>query len=64
MRVLFLTIGVVVIYRAIVDNIVLESAISIQVVAMLQYLGTLALVVVLCMSIRDTIKNMKKQEEI
>jgi NhaP-type Na+/H+ or K+/H+ antiporter len=60
MRVLFFTISIVVIYRIVLDFILFKDSVNIQIVAMLKYIGSLALIAVICLSIRDSVKNIRR----
>lgn len=64
MRLLFITICTVVIYKMVLDSITMQSAEAQMWVEMLRYVGNIVLIMMLCLSIRDTIKNMQRQERI
>ena len=55
---LFFTICAVLIYRMVIDTITINDSLNRQILAMLRYLGSLGLILMLCLSIRDTVKNM------
>ena len=57
MRILFLTICVVVVYRTILDNLQIRDPTATLTVATFRYIGNIALIMVLCISIRDTVKS-------
>jgi hypothetical protein len=58
MKLLFITIIIVVIYRNIVDNLIIEDATHLQILTAFQYIGSLSLILVLCLSVRDTVLSM------
>jgi hypothetical protein len=65
MKVIFIAISVVVIYKVILDNLIFEeNERDLMLLDMLRNLGNITLILILCLSIRDTVKNMKRQERI
>jgi hypothetical protein len=68
MRNIFTGIALVVIYKLILDYvddyIVLQIMMHMMLLDMLRNVGNIVLILILCLSIRDTIKNMKRQERI
>ncbi len=64
MRLLFITIAVVVIYRLIFLAQTMSNIVQSQLFFMFDYLGNIVLILVLCLSVRDTVKNMQRQEKI
>lgn len=65
MKVIFIAISAVVIYKDILDNVIFhESEKTMLLLDMLRNIGNITLILILCLSIRDTIRNMKEQERI
>lgn len=65
MKVIFIAVSGVVIYKDVLDNVIFhESEKALMLLDMLRNIGNITLILILCLSIRDIVKNMKEQERI
>lgn len=65
MKIMFIAVAVVVIYKVVLDNLILhESEGDLMVLDMLRNIGNIVLIIILTLSIRDTVKNMEGRDSI
>lgn len=64
MKFMFIAISVVVIYKVVLDNLIFEeNERDLMLLDMLRNIGNITLILILCLSIRDTVKSMREQEK-
>jgi hypothetical protein len=62
MKFIFIAISVIVIYKVVLDNIIFEeNERDLMLLDMLRNIGNITLILILCLSIRDTVKSMRHQ---
>ena len=60
MKFIFIAISVIVVFKVVLDNLIFEeNERDLMLLDMLRNIGNITLILILCLSIRDTVKNMK-----
>lgn len=65
MKLIFLAIAVVIIYKVILDNYINQESVEGLIrLDFLRNIGNIVLITILCLSIRETVKRMRESESI